>query len=319
MESFSEIIQRHGQRIAGVVIFLMVIAIAATIAQSTLFVLDNLQEPTPPPVTGSRDPVSKTPEINLSELNLFGVVAEETAAPVAVDAPETRLNLELQGVFTADAAADSTAIVAEKGKNGELYRIGDRLPGNATLDAVFEDHILIKRGGRVEKLMFSDSVIRQQFASGANAPSLPEAPDQDDQLTRLQQIRERIAQRQISSGSGGAGSRPAQPGENLRNFVNEYRDRIDSDPAGVLTELGVSPVAEGESAGYRIGNELPSQAMLQAGLQEGDVVLSVNGTPVGNIYNDSQLIDQALESKRVRVEIQRDDRRFFLTVPIPDM
>ena len=51
------------------------------------------------------------------------------------------LNLELQGVFKSDIPANSTAIVAESNKSGELFRIGDRLPGNAILDAVFADHI----------------------------------------------------------------------------------------------------------------------------------------------------------------------------------
>ena len=48
------------------------------------------------------------------------------------------------------------------------------------------------------------------------------------------------------------------------------------------------------------------------------MILSVNGTPVGDVRSDSALIDQAMEQRRVRVEIQRDDRRFFLTVPIPE-
>ena len=131
--------------------------------------------------------------------------------------------------------------------------------------------------------------------------------------SRLSQIRQRIADRQRTTRTP-----VVQPGANLRNFVNEYRDRLESDPAGLLSELGVSAVSEGEASGYRISDELPSQKMLQAGLQEGDMILSVNGTPVGDVRSDSALIDQAMEQRRVRVEIQRDDRRFFLTVPIPE-
>ncbi|MBD3646188.1 MAG: hypothetical protein HUJ31_01785 [Pseudomonadales bacterium] len=52
-------------------------------------------------------------------------------------------------------------------------------------------------------------------------------------------------------------------------------------------------------------------------MQQGDVILSVNGSPVGNVANDRGLVDQALAAGRVRVEIQRGSRRFFLTVPIP--
>ena len=63
-----------------------------------------------------------------------------------VAAPETRLNLELQGVFTNNNPDLSSAIIAERGKNGELFAIGDRVPGNALLHAVEQDHVLIKRG-----------------------------------------------------------------------------------------------------------------------------------------------------------------------------
>ena len=48
----------------------------------------------------------------------------------------TRLNLELQGVFTNNNPDLSSAIIAERGKNGELFAIGDRVPGNALLHAV---------------------------------------------------------------------------------------------------------------------------------------------------------------------------------------
>jgi type II secretory pathway component PulC len=126
-------------------------------------------------------------------------------------------------------------------------------------------------------------------------------------------VRERIAarQRQVSKA-------PSQPGTNLRSFVDEYRDRINTDPAGLLNEIGISAVSEGEASGYRLSDTLPSAQMLQAGLQEGDLVLSVNGTPVGDVRSDAALIDQAMNDGRVRVEIQRADRRFFLTVPIPN-
>ena len=49
----------------------------------------------------------------------------------------------------------------------------------------------------------------------------------------------------------------------------------------------------------------------------GDVILSVNGQPVGNMSNDQALIDQVMAQKRVRVGVQRKQRKFYLTVPIP--
>jgi general secretion pathway protein C len=317
LDAIVDLYQRYGRYLATATSALLVIVISLATANGVLFVIEHWDDSLVAVV-----PQAPLPSTQLSggpsiaALNLFGSVEQSNIANVVTDAPETRLNLELQGVFIATAAADSSAIVAERNKGGELFRIGDRLPGNAVLDAVFDDHILLKRGGRVEKLMFTDSAIRQQFSSTDEAPeddpSLDENPEIDNPPSRLQQVRERIAERQRQSAS-----EPLQPGVNLRSFIDEYRDRIDTDPAGLLDEIGISSVSEGEASGYRIGDALSSAQMQQAGLQQGDLVLSVNGTPVGDARSDAALIDQAMNDGRVRVEIQRDDRRFFLTVPIP--
>ena len=74
---------------------------------------------------------------------------------------------------------------------------------------------------------------------------------------------------------------------------------------------------DGEAQGYRIGNEVASDVLTRAGLMRGDVILSVNGQPVGNMSNDQALIDQVMAQKRVRVGVQRKQRKFYLTVPIP--
>lgn len=292
----------------------MAMVIGLSLANGILFALEHWDDKVPVSIVapaGNAVESPRKPASSIARLNLFGDVQQSNVV-VAAEAPETRLNLELQGVFIATVTADSTAIVAERGKDGELFSIGDRLPGNAVLEAVLNDHILLKRGGQIEKLMFSDSNIRQQFSANETASPEPTV-EFNNPASRLSQIRQRIADRQRTPRTA-----VAQPGANLKNFVNEYRDRLESDPAGLLSELGVSAVSEGEASGYRISDELPSQKMLQAGLQEGDMILSVNGTPVGDVRSDSALIDQAMEQRRVRVEIQRDDRRFFLTVPIPE-
>jgi general secretion pathway protein C len=301
--------------LATVARFLLVIPIALAAANGAVFVIEHWDDQHVAVVTQAPLPNTQLNRgASIAALDLFGSVEQSNAATVVTNAPETRLNLELQGVFIASVAANSSAIVAERNKDGELFHIGDRLPSNAVLDAVFNDHILLKRGGRVEKLMFSDSAIRQQFSSADGAQN-PEDQDvaENDPSTRLQQVRERIAARQRQESQA-----PNQPGTNLRSFVDEYRDRINTDPAGLLNEIGISAVSEGEASGYRLSDTLPSAQMLQAGLQEGDLVLSVNGTPVGDVRSDAALIDQAMNDGRVRVEIQRADRRFFLTVPVPN-
>ncbi len=103
----------------------------------------------------------------------------------------------------------------------------------------------------------------------------------------------------------------------LRSYINENRDVLQQNPGEVLSQLGVSPVSEGNTQGYRIGNEVASDVLTRAGLMRGDVILSVNGQAVGDLSNDQKMIDQVLAQKRVRVGVQRKQRKFYLTVPIP--
>ena len=110
--------------------------IAFTLANAVLFFVappetDNqLQAGARPAVTPDRRP---TVSINaILSRNLFGET-DGTAAVVdnTLPAVETRLPLELRGVFVADQPEASAAIVAQKGREGMVYIVGETLPGNA--------------------------------------------------------------------------------------------------------------------------------------------------------------------------------------------
>ena len=135
-----------------------------TVAHTVLFFIETMTRPVIilDSTTASSSAITQ-PTFKVSSLELFGRLEVADTLPQALDAPETKLNLELQGIFIAQDVKLSTAIVAQKNKTGELFAIGDKLPGNATLAAVFEDHVLIRRGTRIEKLLFSDS--KFQFVS----------------------------------------------------------------------------------------------------------------------------------------------------------
>ena len=53
-----------------------------------------------------------------------------------------------------------------------------------------------------------------------------------------------------------------------------------------------------------------------AGLQSGDVILSVNGRPVGDIQQDQLEIANIMAQGSARIEVQRGSRRFFITASL---
>ena len=309
LENIVHLFFEHSRKIAAATSIALIILMSLTVADTVLVVLEAANPPTVTPNARQSSQSREKTVYKVSDLELFGRATETKAVQQVLDAPTTKLNLELQGVFIAEDGKRSTAIVGERNKTGELFEIGDRLPGNATLVAVFVDHILIRRGSRMEKLMFADTKYRIEKNEPRSSATASQSSGMGPQSrSNLEDIRDRIRNR--------AGPTLTLPARSTNADMTSYREKFRNNLAATLGEAGITPVSNGESKGYRIGDDAQSP-IRQAGLQPGDVVLSVNGRPVGVAANDSALIDQVMASSRVRVEVQRGERRFFLTVPVP--
>jgi general secretion pathway protein C len=98
----------------------------------------------------------------LARYHLFGKagvkIVQKTDKPTV--APKTRLRLILKGVVTAEQGGSSGAIVEEIGKTSNYYGLGDSLPGNAVLEEVYSDRILLRRNGKLETLSFDDKAAK---------------------------------------------------------------------------------------------------------------------------------------------------------------
>lgn len=144
--------------------------------------------------------------------HFFGRSSEQTrvAEVVRRSAPETRLNLRLEGVLVAERPEDSGAIVA--GSNGvtDHYRVGDVLPGNAELSEVEPGRILIRRNGQYESLTFDEE------SSAGMVEDVEEEPD------------------------------VASPDQ----FLSEAREQLDSQGVAALAPYGLSPAGDDGSSGY---------------------------------------------------------------------
>jgi len=202
-----------------------------------------------------------------------------------VDAPETRLQLELLGVFqTGETDGRPGAIIAEQGENGELFRVGDRLPGNARLDRVYADRVMLRRQGRLETLKLKSPKLQ----SGIEAASRDtDSPGQRGPRNTGQ------------SDDGDNGSDKGLSGD-----VESQRKRI-------IRGLGL----ESNEKGYVIGESAPAQLLDRVGLKPGDVVVSVNGHDVGQKKADLAALRAYHDKGSAEIVIQRGSQRFTVTVP----
>lgn len=287
--------------------WLMVAAIAYTLAQSALYFLSP-PAPSPQARTGPQPTAQSRPSGDLNAIlasNLFGAAQASDRAEQATPTVATRLPLELLGVFVADDADNSAAIISQRGRQGILYSVGQDVPGNATLVDVASDHVVLRRAGVRETLHFPSPA--EAIAARSRLPTAPLDADSDpaDGYVEPEPYEDTYDE------DAGGGETP-----DVEEIVNEYRERLEEDPAGAMEELGVSAVSEGTAEGYRIGDLAQSPYLSQTGLQPGDVILSVNGRPVGDLDQDRLELANVLAEGSARLEVQRGTRRFFVTASL---
>lgn len=316
--SANRLVDGFTERFAGRLVepakILIIIGIAYSLATAGWYLISG---PAPAPLTEAKPTSGRTagkPTLSVADIiahNLFGKANTDGAAPVVYDAPETRLRLTLEGVFQAEVPEESAAIIAEQGKPGELFLVGGKMPGNATLTEVHADRIVLRRGTVFETLRFSDEPSMLTANSYDEPPPILESGEEmvsEPPPEATYEGSEAPAEAPPSADASNAGA--------LSTVVQGYRERLQADPTGTLSSLGVAPVSASGAQGYRVDNLAGSPYLAQTGLQAGDVVLSVNGRPVGDIQSDQAEIDNIVAQGSARLEVQRGTRRFFVTTSL---
>ncbi|KPQ02403.1 type II secretion system protein N [Marinobacter sp. HL-58] len=205
--------QRLPRLLANVLLVGLVVYVAWILAQTTWLIAwdDRPVAIASSADSGEMDTASRRLQ-SMAAHQVFGRAAEQerVAEVVRRSAPETRLDLRLEGVLVAERPEDSGAIVA--GSNGvtEHYRVGDVLPGNAELSEVEPGRILIRRNGEYESLTF----------------------DEDSSADMVEDVEDE------------------QVADSPEQFLNEAREQLDSQGVAALTPYGLSPAGDDGSEGY---------------------------------------------------------------------
>jgi len=185
-----------------------------------------------------------------------------------VNAPETSLQLKLDGVFASSSQERSSAIISEQGQGiGKLYQVGQQVSGGAILSAVYVDRVLLQRNGQEEVLRF----IKSNLLGGDPPPSTTTSNSLANQADKA------------------------------RGLISNAIQRLDGDASAYLNEMGL--IASNQ--GYEITDNTPSHIRRNLGLKAGDRVVRLNGQPLGNVQLDKNLLQLIQQTGRARIEIQR--------------
>lgn len=216
-------------------------------------------------------------EEHVRSWELFGPLAVEQAR--VAEAPETRLRLELLGVFENVEAGLGSAIISEQGKDGDLYHPGDKVPGNATLEEIYGDRVILLRMGQREALRMKEIELSGEVAQVSESSALRTPSESQSRLS--------------SQSEGG------------EEDLVEQRNMI-------ISRLGLTP---SDSGGYAIGSSAPAQVLQVVGLRSGDVLVSVNGHDVGNEEADIAALQEFRNTGAASIVVQRGAQRFTVNYP----
>lgn len=213
----------------------------------------------------------------LAAMHLFGAPASSSTA----NAPETTLNLTLRGIAAGGSAqAGSYAIIAASGV-GNVYGVGAQLPGGAKIQSILPDHVLLDLNGRLQSLRLpknSGSSTSPARPTGAPTPPVP---------------------RNVYG-------RTLPAGQNL----NQLRNEIVQHPERLLDMMRAMPVMQqGKLKGYRVFPVGNSNAFSKLGLQPGDIVTSVNGTPLDNPAQSMKVLNNIRTSSQVSITFTRNGQQ----------
>jgi general secretion pathway protein C len=251
--------------------------------------------------------VSEAPQINAPEerpdyalrianLHLFGQAREARATRV-LDAPETRLNLTLRGVY-ATGDEQALAIIASGGSDEKFYRLGDAISGGGTLKAVYGDRVILEHNLQMETLKLPKSEATGITGVAEDQGATPYLPGASD----------------VSYAPADDG---LLSGQTSQVDLGQLREQILQNPGRLGDMVQATPVNEhGRFKGYRLTPQGNAQLFSQLGLQEGDIVTSVNGIAIDRPDKGLLALQDLVKAEQVSVTVLRNGTEITVEHPL---
>ena len=138
--------------------------------------------------------------------HLFGVIPipvkvekKIVAPPKVVNAPKTKLNLILTGIISSSGSGPSFAMIEiSRGETG-LVAVGNNIgKTGATLHSIESDHILIDRGGEIEKLSLERNQLGLDSVSSVESMTVKEVELSAAELSVLSEVGQ-VSENEVSN------------------------------------------------------------------------------------------------------------------------
>ncbi len=211
----------------------------------------------------------------ITNSHLFGTAPVTAVAQDAANAPQTSMPLVLTGIMATDDPQNGLAILGQTAQTTKVFAVGDNVPGGAKLHSVYNDRVVIDRGGHLETL-----VLPRQVAAGGPPPTTAalntESPVGDRMrriITEQPSLLADVMRPQPVFANGKQTGYRVYPGRNRQAFL-----RLGLRPGDLVTAINGTPLDDPEH-GQQIFNTLGSSSeahvTVQRNGQQQDVVLNL--------------------------------------------
>jgi len=213
--------------------------------------------------------------------------AQQTTAQEA-DIPRTELKLTLSGTAVAEDPMYSFAVIRDDQQGGKqkLLQIGNKIQG-AELRSIFWRKVILMRDGREEMLVMKEP-------EGGSSASRVRQPDRRTESSAVRKVDD----------------------ENYVVDRDEFEKMI-SNVNRFMTQLRVRPYfINGKPAGYMVSDIRNGSVIEELGIQNGDILKSVNGAPVTRPEQAFAAYQQLNQEAELTLEIQRNLQTHVLNYQI---
>jgi general secretion pathway protein C len=240
-------------------------------------------------------PANPAPQATLASYHLFG----QTAAgelPNAPDAPETQLKLTLIGTAAGRDPKMGVAMIVDENNKQRQYQVGE-IVGQATVDAVYQDRVVLIFQGRLETLR----LVKQSTAATLVSNSKPAGIVLDQPgSVNLAAI----------GGDPNAFVNPIVGGSTAS--FQAVREQVMANPAAMMGML--SPVfdANGGLEGVKLAAGANDALLQRAGIRSDDVIVAVNGSRIDSITKGQEIANSLASANEALIIVRREGREITL-------
>lgn len=269
----------------------------AILAATLLSSPDETGEAAAPPPVAARSWEER--EAILSR-NLFKSSTAESAVSVepVEDIEPTQLPLTLLGTAAAENPRLAWAAIEDRDKRETVVvGIGDRVAGKAAVQRIERRRvILLENGSPRELTLDEDDEERAKPQTTARA-----RPSPSRKRASRREARQRVSERRAAAAAG------REPNEALR------------DPANIFSQARILPKWEdGEMTGVELAAIKNGSLLQDAGFQNGDVIVEMNGIPVDSPEQSAKLMKEFSSARSISATVNRGGQDVTLQFEIDE-